>query len=117
MILSSARFFLGLVGMLAIGGLSFLNARQRAGQSGLMRKRLMVRGAVAAVAGAILAFWLPHRIPETSGSPASLVLTLLLWVIGGGLLFLGVASFLGAAAVSPAANAGSHGPTGPGPHQ
>jgi hypothetical protein len=69
----------------------------------------MVRGAVAAILGALLAFWLPHRVPETSGSPASLVFILLLWIIGGGLLFLGVASCLGAAV----ANVGPHDPAGP----
>lgn len=75
----------------------FLKARERARQSPRLRTRLIVSGMVAAVVGAIMAFALPHRVPETSGSPASLVLILLLWIIGGGLLFLGVASLLGAA--------------------
>lgn len=52
------------------------------------------------MAGAVMAFWLPHRVPETSGSPAGLVLILLLWIIGGGLIFLGVMSLLGAALAS-----------------
>ena len=96
-ILSSGRFLLGLAGLLVIGALAFRNARERAGQSARMRKHMMARGAVAAILGALLAFWLPHRVPETSGSPASLVFILLLWIIGGGLLFLGMVSFLGAA--------------------
>jgi uncharacterized membrane protein YedE/YeeE len=49
-----------------------------------------VGGVVACAAGAWLAFWLPHRVPETSGSPASLVLILVLWLMGGALIALGV---------------------------
>jgi ABC-type branched-subunit amino acid transport system permease subunit len=79
----------------------FLRARERARQSPQLRSRHMLSGAIAAVLGAVMAFWLPHRVPETSGSPASLVLILLLWILGGGLLFLGVASLLGAAMASP----------------
>jgi hypothetical protein len=78
----------------------FGKARLRARQSPELRRRLLVSGGLAVLAGAVMAFWLPHRVPETSGSPASLVLILLLWIIGGGLLFLGVMSLLGAALAS-----------------
>jgi drug/metabolite transporter (DMT)-like permease len=95
------RFLLGLAALAIIGGFMFITARERARQAPHLRRRLLLSGAVAAVLGAVMAFWLPHRVPETSGSPASLVLILLLWIIGGGLLFLGVASLLGASTASP----------------
>ena len=40
---------------------------------------------------------LPHRVPDTQGSPAALVAILLLWLIGGCFLFVGIASLIGAA--------------------
>jgi len=44
---------------------------------------------VALALGLVLALWVPIRIPETTGSPASLVSISLLWLVGGCLAFLG----------------------------
>ena len=90
----------GLVG--GMGAFVALNTRKLAGQSPRARTRLIGGGLMGAIAGALLAFWLPHRIPETNGSPASLVAVLVLWIVGGGLLFLGVASLVGALLARPA---------------
>ena len=73
-----------------------LATRHRARQSKHARRRFLVTAGVGLVAGATLAFWLPHQMPDTSGSAASLVAVVLLWVIGGGVLFLSGAAFLGA---------------------
>jgi hypothetical protein len=48
-----------------------------------------------------LALWLPPRNPETNGSPASLVVVALLWVVGGSLAFLTMMALLGAFFAKP----------------
>lgn len=73
-----------------------LAARHRARQSKHARRRFLVASGVGLVAGATLAFWLPHQMPDTSGSPASLVAVALFWIIGGGVLFLSGATLVGA---------------------
>jgi len=47
-----------------------------------------------------LALWLPRRVPETNGSPASLVAIALLWVLGESLVFATLA-LLGAVFAKP----------------
>jgi predicted outer membrane lipoprotein len=61
----------------------------------------LLGGNLAAVsAGLVAALWLPHRVPDT-GSAATMVAVVLLWIIGGGLALLGAASFLGAITARP----------------
>lgn len=73
-----------------------LATRHRARQSKHARRRFLVASGLGLVAGATLAFWLPHQVPDTSGSFASLVAIVLLWIIGGGILFLSGAALVGA---------------------
>ena len=76
----------------------FAKTRERALASPADRSRLIVKGLIGVAVGALLALWLPHRVPETSGSPASLVAILCLWIVGGTLAVMSgvvlVAAFL-----------------------
>jgi hypothetical protein len=90
------RFLLLVAIAVALAYPAFLVAYRRAGRSRQQRRRLLAGNLAALALGLILALWLPTRIPETSGSPASLVAILLLWIVGGGLALLGLAAALGA---------------------
>jgi len=41
--------------------------------------------------GAVLALLLPAAVPETPGSPGTIVMLLLLWILGGSFAFAGLA--------------------------
>jgi hypothetical protein len=90
------RFIVLLLATAAVAAPITLAARHRARQSKHARRRLLVASGLGLVAGATLAFWLPHQMPDTSGSPASLVAVVLFWIIGGAILFLSGAAFAGA---------------------
>jgi hypothetical protein len=79
----------------------FLPTRARAEQSAAMRTRLITISALGLAIGLGLAVWLPRRVPETNGSPASLVAIALLWVIGGGIVFATLPALLGALFAKP----------------
>jgi MFS family permease len=78
--------------------------RNRASQSPAMKKRMLIGGCLSLALGLVLALWLPRRVPETQGSPAMLVAILLLWVVGGGLAYVGVVAILGALFARPPAD-------------
>jgi len=82
--------------ILTLTGFLASSVRQRARTSATLRARLIVGSVIGAAVGAALAFWLPRQIPETPGSPASLVGVLVSWIVGGGLLFLTLAALIGA---------------------
>ena len=94
---SSAGSVLALAGLAWITWSMFDTARRRAGESPRVRRMLIAGGLLQICAGAVVAFWLPHRVPDTPGSPAALVGMLVFWIIGGLLLFAGVVSLVGAA--------------------
>jgi hypothetical protein len=96
----------------AIGYVVFMSANRIARLSPRSRRLLLVGNVVAVALGLLLAGWLPTRVPETSGSPASLVAMLLLWIVGGCLAFLGLAALLGAFFARP--GVGEPTPTRPG---
>lgn len=75
--------------------------RDRATQSPALRRHFFIRGGIALVLGLVIARWLPRRVPETQGSPATMVILLVIWVIGGGLAFVGVATIVGALLARP----------------
>ena len=79
----------------------FFRTRARAEQSRAMRTRLLTISAVGLTLGIGLTFWLPRRVPETNGSPASLVAIALLWVIGGSIVFATLPALLGAFFAKP----------------
>ena len=54
-------------------------------------------GLLQICAGSVVAFWLPHRVPDTPGSPAALVGMLVFWIVGGLLLYVGAVSLVAAA--------------------
>jgi hypothetical protein len=56
---------------------------------------MMVRAGLGLLTGAVLAFWLPTRVPETPGSPGTIVMLLLLWIVGGGLVWSALAALAG----------------------
>lgn len=90
------RFIVLLLAAAAVAAPITLATRHRARQSKHARRRFITASAVGLAAGAALAFWLPHQMPDTSGSAVSLVAVVLLWIIGGGILFLSGAAFVGA---------------------
>jgi hypothetical protein len=90
------RFLIAVVVAGVLGYGAFITAFRKARRSPARRRALIAGNAVALALGLVLALWLPMRMPETSGSPASLVAILLLWLVGGCLAFLGLAALLGA---------------------
>jgi MFS family permease len=94
-----------LVVLLAVAALIALPvfgvARDRARAAPAIRARLLVASAIGVTVGLVAALWLPRRIPETPGSPASLVGVLVLWSVGGGLALLSAAALLGAIVARP----------------
>jgi hypothetical protein len=90
------RFLIAVVIAGVLGYGAFIAAYRKARRSPARRRVLIAGNAVALAAGLVLALWVPMRIPETSGSPASLVAIALLWLVGGCLAFLGLAALLGA---------------------
>jgi hypothetical protein len=90
------RFLVLLLAAAAVAVPVTLATRHRARQSPRARRRFIIASALGLAAGAALAFWLPQQVPETNSSPAALVAIVLLWIIGGGILFLSGAAFVGA---------------------
>jgi hypothetical protein len=79
----------------------FLRTRARAEQSAAMRTRLITISVLGLAIGIGMTFWLPRRVPETDGSPASLVAIALFWVIGGSIVFATIPALLGAFFAKP----------------
>jgi hypothetical protein len=95
------RFFLLVLAAFGIAVPIFLRTRARAALSSAARLRIIALSAVGLALGLGLALWLPPRIPETNGSPASLVAVALLWVVGGSLGFLTLTALLAAFFAKP----------------
>jgi hypothetical protein len=64
---------------------------------------MLVGGCLSLVLGLVIALWLPGQVAETQGSPATLVAILVLWVLGGGLAYVGTIAFVGALFARPPA--------------
>ena len=79
----------------------FARARARARASSRARTLLIVKAVAGVIAGAMIALLLPMRVPETPGSPGTLVMIAMLWVVGGGLAFMSLIVLAGAAAGRP----------------
>ena len=92
------RLLLLLAVAVGIAAPVFLSARDRARQSAATRGRLILGGAAGVAAGLVAALWLPHLVPQTQGSPATIVAIVLLWTLGGGFAFLSLALLVGALA-------------------
>src|SRR5262249_58840299 len=91
---------------LAIGGIIiwmiFSSAKERAESSSVSRMRLVVGSVLGLVLGAVMAFVLPHGVTRSmTESPAGVVVTLVLWVVGGGLLLASATALVGALSVAP----------------
>jgi hypothetical protein len=83
------------------GWMVFTKMRQRARASSEARLGIITRMAIGSFLGAVLAFWVSTHIPETPGSPASMVGVILAWLVGGGLLFLSLCGLAGAVVSQP----------------
>ena len=91
---------------IAIGGfivwMIFSSARERAESSSDARMRLVVGSVIGLVLGAVRAFMRPHRVTRSmTESPAGVVVTLVLWIVGGGLLLASITALAGALSVPP----------------
>jgi hypothetical protein len=99
-----------LVLLIIVGFTGWMQARpvrQRAGRSPEARKRLLLAGVRLLIVGLVIALWLPRRVPETQGSPGSLVVIVLLWILGGGLAYIGSVLLVGGSLPLPPADAQS----------
>jgi hypothetical protein len=79
----------------------YAKTQQRAAQSARGRRWLILRTSTGALAGLAIGVVLPQFVGETPGSPASLVVLLVLWVVGGVLLSLSAAALAGAYFAKP----------------
>ena len=95
------RLLLLLVVAAAAGYPVFRQAQRRARVTRQARTALLVRSVIGLVMGGVLALVLPQFVPETPGSPATIVALLLLWIVGGGLAFLSLAALAGALTARP----------------
>jgi len=91
--LSSIIVAIAVAAMLA--WLVFTNAGIAARRSDARRGWVLFANAFAALIGLVLSLWVGLRLTET-GAPAGRVTAILLWIVGGGLMFFGIAAFLGA---------------------
>ena len=81
---------------IGLAALMFFAGRKIAGGSAVERRRVLRLCAVSAAAGLVLSVWLPHHVPETPGSPGTIVMILLLWLVGGPMALFGIFGWLGA---------------------
>jgi hypothetical protein len=79
----------------------FTGARKMASGSARARRRLIIRGRVMTAIGFVMVLVLPHYVPETPGSPGTLVMLALIWLLGGGSITVSVASIAGAYTARP----------------
>ena len=81
----------------------FIGARRKARESPQARKRLLFSSMAGLAVGLVFVFWLPRQLPETPGSPGTLVGVALFWVIGSCFIFFGLPALLGAILARPRA--------------
>jgi hypothetical protein len=108
--LSSIIVAIAVAAMLA--WLVFTNAGIAARRSAARRGWVLFANAFAALIGLILSLWVGLRLAETA-APAGRVTAILLWMVGGGLMFFGIAAFLGAFFTRPRQSDGDDARDGP----
>jgi hypothetical protein len=86
--------------LLAMCVANFALVRDRVRRLPHLRTRIAVSAGALVATGVVLALWLSTRIPETPGSPASLVGVVLLWLVGGLLVMIGLPALVGALAAT-----------------
>jgi drug/metabolite transporter (DMT)-like permease len=91
----------GLIGLVAISYMIFRTSRESARESAAARRRAIVGALIMMLTGAVMAFWLTRYVPETPGSPGTLVFLTLLWLLGGCMLFLGAIALAGGIVARP----------------
>ena len=99
---SAGRLALAIVTTVVVVVTTYKAAHKAASRSDRARKWLMGGNGAAVVLGLIAALWLPSRVPDT-GSAATIVAIVLLWIVGGGLALMGGVAFLGAMMARPEA--------------
>ena len=93
--------FASMVGFCVITYLIYRSAAERAAESARARTRL-IRGSIASiVSGAAIGIWGTTHVPETPGSPGTLVMLALIWIVGGGLIYTGIVSLPAAIRARP----------------
>jgi hypothetical protein len=79
----------------------YARTRRRAQASAEARRRLIVRSVAGVAVGLVVALWLPRYVPETPGSPGTIVGLMLLWLLGGSMAFLNLVALVGAIRAHP----------------
>jgi hypothetical protein len=91
----------GTLGLCVVAYLIFAASRGNARESAGMRRRMILGSLLGVVLGVVFVFVLPRFVPETPGSPGTLAVVALLWVIGFCLVFAGLGALLGAIVARP----------------
>ena len=89
--------------LFALMGWIFLTVRRVSQDSARMRRRILVLCAVGCASALFIAFVVPRWVPETPGSPGTLVVIALLWVMAAVIIFTALPAFLGALTARPKA--------------
>jgi uncharacterized membrane protein YozB (DUF420 family) len=96
----------GALALLAICAGIFLAVRARLRRAPHLRARLIVLAGAFVLLGAFLGLYLPTKVPDTAGSPASMVAVIVLWLSGAVLALIGLpalaAAVLGGGRPDPA---------------
>jgi hypothetical protein len=97
------RLFLSAAMLLLALYWAIRETRRRLARKPEQRTRWLVGSWAYVIIGAILALWLPGRLPQTPGSPGTLVGMMLLWIVGGMMALLGIVGLVAIAWPLPSA--------------
>lgn len=92
--------------LFALIGWIFYSVRQVALESAKARVRILVVCGFACLGALFIAFVMPRWVPETPGSPGTLVVIALLWVAAAVIVVVAFPAFLAALTARPKASPG-----------
>ena len=87
--------------LFALVGWIFYTVRQVARESAKARRRILVLSGLACLGALFVAFVMPRWVPETPGSPGTLVVIALLWVMAAVMVLVAFPALLAALTARP----------------
>ena len=87
--------------LFALVGWIFISVRRVARESAAARWRILLVSGAAIASGLLAAFVVPRWVPETPGSPGTLVVIALLWVLAAAIMVVALPAFLAAFTARP----------------